>query len=189
MNIDTLSPASQHVARWLDSMVIGHNFCPFARYVRDTHSIRYADIASADMAVVLDALHGELQYLDENNSTATTLMVLSGGWSSFDEYLLLMDMAQQALKHWHYEGIYQLASFHPDYLFAGEPADAPSHYTNRAPHPVMHIIREADIEQALAHFDEPERIPENNIAKTHELGSAHLQNQLIACKKANTRET
>ncbi|NVK58203.1 MAG: DUF1415 domain-containing protein [Alteromonadaceae bacterium] len=182
MSNGTLSPACQHVQRWLDVMVIGHNFCPFASYVREHDSIRYTDVASDDMAAVLSTLQTEFQYLDEHSDTSTTLVVLSAGWTSFDDYLLLMDMAQQSLTHWDYEGIYQLASFHPDYLFAGEPADAPSHYTNRAPHPVMHIIREADIEQALAHYERPESIPENNIATAEKLGCNHLQNQLNACK-------
>ncbi len=184
MSSDALSPACQHVQRWLDSMVIGHNFCPFAKYVRDQHSIRYIDVSVSDMATVLELLHAEFEFLDEHTQTSTTLLVLSVGWSAFDDYLLLMDMAQQSLEHWHYEGTYQLASFHPDYLFAGEPIDAPSHYTNRAPHPVIHIIREADIEQALAHYDQPESIPDNNIALTKKLGCSHLEQQLKACKKA-----
>ncbi|MDC8832716.1 DUF1415 domain-containing protein [Alteromonas gilva] len=182
MSSDTLSVACQQVERWLDSMVIGHNFCPFARHVRERNSIRYVDLSFHDMADVLHALQAEFHYLDQHSDTSTTLIVLSAGWASFDDYLLLMDMAQQSLEHWQYEGIYQLASFHPDYLFAGESADAPSHYTNRAPHPVMHIIREADIEQALAYYDQPESIPQNNIATTERLGCAHLKKQLNAFK-------
>jgi hypothetical protein len=109
-------------------------------------------------------------------------LVLSTGWASFDDYLMLVDVAQQSLEHWGYEGEYQLASFHPDYLFAGEAENAPSHFTNRAPHPVIHIIREAEMAQALAHHPDPESIPHTNINTTETLGEATLRAQLKACK-------
>ena len=118
------TPACQHVQRWLDEMVIGHNFCPFARFVRDQQRIRFVDISSSDMARVLETLHDEFLHLDTISHTSTTLMVLSDGWQQFDDYLMLVDVAQQSLRHWGYEGEYQLASFHPDYLFAGEAEQA-----------------------------------------------------------------
>ena len=109
-------------------------------------------------------------------------MVLSDGWQQFDDYLMLVDVAQQSLRHWGYEGEYQLASFHPDYLFAGEAEQAASHFTNRAPHPVIHIIREAEMELALAHHPDPESIPQTNIDTTEALGEAALRAQLKACQ-------
>lgn len=178
------SPVCSHVKNWLDRMVIAHNFCPFARFVRDQNSIRYVEVESHDMAEILAILNTELQFLDANSATSTTLLILPTGWDDFDTYLLLVDMAQQSLEHWQYEGIYQLASFHPNYLFAGEPAEAASHYTNRAPYPVLHIIREADIEQALAHYPNPESIPETNIATTEKIGKQQLAEQLANCKKS-----
>ena len=66
------TPACQHVQRWLDDMVIGHNFCPFARFVRDQERIRFVDIASSDMARVLEALHDEFLHLDTISHTSTT---------------------------------------------------------------------------------------------------------------------
>lgn len=178
------SPACKHVQRWLDSMVIGHNFCPFARFVRDQQRIRYIEIASPDMTRVLNALHAEFKHLDTTPKTSTTLMVLSSGWGNFDDYLMLVDVAQQSLTHWGYDGEYQLASFHPDYLFAGEPQDAASHYTNRAPQPVIHIIREDEMEKALAHYPEPESIPQTNIKTTEKLGESVLREQLAVCRKS-----
>ena len=139
-------------------------------------------MASSDMATVLEALHDEFIHLDTTPHTSTTLLVLSTGWASFDDYLMLVDVAQQSLEHWGYEGEYQLASFHPDYLFAGEAENAPSHFTNRAPHPVIHIIREAEMAQALAHHPDPESIPHTNINTTETLGEATLRAQLKACK-------
>ncbi|GGF75197.1 DUF1415 domain-containing protein [Alteromonas lipolytica] len=182
MNYIPPTPACEDVKRWLDTMVIGHNFCPFARFVRDQQRIRYVDIASDDMAEVLTGLRAEFDHLDETPKTSTTLVVLPLGWQDFEDYLLLVDVAQQSLEHWGYEGCYQLASFHPDYLFDGEPSGAASHFTNRAPHPVIHIIREAEMEQALAHHADPESIPQTNIETAESLGKKALQAQLDACK-------
>ena len=64
MTYSPQTPACQHVQRWLNDMVIGHNFCPFARFVRDQQRIRFMDIASSDMARVLEALYDEFLHLD-----------------------------------------------------------------------------------------------------------------------------
>ncbi|MFS1704978.1 DUF1415 domain-containing protein [Alteromonas sp. AMM-1] len=176
------TPASLHVQRWLDTMVIAHNFCPFARYVREHNQIRYAECTSADMADALTALQDECDLLDNDPAIATTLLILPSGWDQFDDFLLLIDMAQQCIDHWDYSGIYQLATFHPDYLFAGEDPQSASHYTNRSPHPVLHIIREKDITAALAHYDDPDAIPDTNIANAQAIGCPHLAAQLAACK-------
>ena len=77
-----------------------------------------------------------------------------------------------------YRGIYQLASFHPDYCFDGEAADDPANYTNRSPYPIIHILREASLSRVLNNFPEPEAIPERNIAKARQLGIAALQKLL-----------
>ncbi len=182
MSMTPFTPASLHVQRWLDTMVIAHNFCPFASYVRDNNQIRYAECQSTDMADVLTVLQRECELLDSEPAIATTLLILPTGWSTFDDFLLLIDMAQQCIGHWGYSGVYQLATFHPDYLFEGESPESASHFTNRAPHPVLHIIREKDITRALAHYGDPESIPENNIAKAEALGCPHLAAQLEACK-------
>lgn len=176
------STVVKHVKKWLDDVVIEHNFCPFAAYPRINNRIRFALPQGADMSGVLSSLKSEFERLDENSDTSTTLLILPVGWESFDNYLLLVDMAQQSLAHWQYTGTYQLASFHPDYLFAGEPLDSASHYTNRAPYPILHIIREAEIEQVLAHHGAPEAIPTENVAKAQALGKAFLQQQLSDCK-------
>ncbi|BBO26834.1 MAG: DUF1415 domain-containing protein [Pseudomonadota bacterium] len=182
MKMTLQTPASLHVQRWLDTMVIAHNFCPFASYVRNNNQIRYAECESADMADALTMLQNECELLDNNPTIATTLLILPTGWAEFDDFLLLIDMAQQCIEHWDYSGTYQLATFHPDYLFDGEDPQSASHYTNRAPHPVLHIIREKDVTEALKHYDAPQDIPEVNIAKAEALGCPHLAAQLAACK-------
>ena len=84
-------------------------------------------------------------------------------------------MANSLMSQGGYAGIYQLASFHPDYCFEGEDKNDPANYTNRSPYPILHILRESSIEAVLKRYPEPESIPENNIAKARELGSSFLQ--------------
>ena len=76
------------------------------------------------------------------------------------------------------DGIYQLASFHPDYCFADADPDDPANYTNRSPCPTLHLLREASLEQALRHVENPEEIPERNIRVARELGAEQLRDML-----------
>ena len=98
---------------------------------------------------------------------------------NFDDFLLVTEEANWQLAKLGYEGIYQLASFHPQYLFAGESPESPSHYTNRSPFPMLHIIRESSIDRALKTFKQPESIPEVNITRANTLGSHYFQKQLV----------
>ena len=82
-----------------------------------------------------------------------------------------------------YEGVYQLASFHPQYRFADSPIDDASNYTNRSPYPMLHILREASIEKALLNYPDPENIPERNIKLTRELGLEQMKKLLFECYK------
>jgi len=80
-----------------------------------------------------------------------------------------------------FEGVIQLASFHPDYCFEGAPDDDAANYTNRSPYPMLHLIREQSLEEALEQFDQAELIPERNIAFARALGTPSLAAQLKAC--------
>lgn len=167
--------------RWLDTMVIGHNFCPFARFVQQANSIHYTVCHASKLDDIMLALHRECQRLDQQNEVSTTLIMLPA-LNDFDQYLDMLDLAQVMLGQWHYEGTYQLASFHPDYLFEGEPANAPSHFTNRSPFPTLHILREAEISEALKFHDDPAAIFENNLATTQALGGEQLAAELAQCR-------
>jgi hypothetical protein len=80
-----------------------------------------------------------------------------------------------------YNGVYQLASFHPNYCFDGSLKNDAANYTNRSPYPMLHLLRESSLEQALAHYPNPEMIPENNIKLTRELGLEKMKSTLAAC--------
>ncbi|USD39763.1 DUF1415 domain-containing protein [Ferrimonas sp. SCSIO 43195] len=158
-----------------------YNLCPFARREVERNSIRYAVIEQTKVKAVLARLVAECEHLDSHPQTETTLCILPRGFEGFYAYLDLVELAEALLVEQGYEGRYQLASFHPDYCFDGEPMDDPSNYTNRSPLPLIHLIREASMEQALQTYQQPETIPERNVAFARRKGSAFFEDLLQRC--------
>ncbi|WP_089725896.1 DUF1415 domain-containing protein [Modicisalibacter muralis] len=166
---------------WVENFVVGLDICPFARRELERDSIRYVPVSAASPEQALLALIDECQRLDSDASIETTLVVLTDGAEVFDDYLDLLGLAEALLDDQGYEGVYQLASFHPDYCFDGVAEDDPANYTNRSPHPMLHLLREAGVEQALSRFAHPERIPERNVETLRRLGNRALAERLLAC--------
>ncbi|MEZ0174916.1 MAG: DUF1415 domain-containing protein [Candidatus Reddybacter sp.] len=150
------------VRRWLQEVVIGYNFCPFAQREFDAGRVRYRVFDGRKSKGAIAALLDELHFLDEHADIETTLLILADGWRDFYDYLALLDTAQQALDDAGYEGVYQLASFHPDYVFADEAVDDASNYTNRSPLPLLHLLRESSIDRAITSDPNVDQIPERN---------------------------
>lgn len=171
--------------KWVSSFIIDLNICPFARREQQRNSIRYQVAPTERLENVLELLIAECAYLEVHPETETTLLILPAGFSDFDDYLDMLAIAEQLLIEQGYEGIYQLASFHPDYRFEmaseTENENDPANYTNRSPYPMLHIIREASIERAIANYPDPENIPARNIKLTRELGLQKLKAILAAC--------
>jgi len=172
----------QAMQHWVESLIVKYNICPFARQEVERQSIRYAVSSEHRPADVLRCLIEECAYLDAHHETATTLFILPQGFEGFYDYLKLVDQAEDLLQMQGYEGIYQLASFHPDYCFEGEPQQDPANYTNRSPYPALHILREESLTQALADYDTPEAIPERNIAFARRKSSAFFERLLAGCQ-------
>ncbi len=148
---------------WLDKFIIAHNICPFAKKERDKGSIRFIVDDSSDISQALEQLMLECERLDNNDEIETTLLIFSQVAEKFDDYLDFLDIANRLLIAQGYEGVYQIASFHPAYQFADSPIDDPANYTNRSPYPMFHIIREDSLEKALQSYPNPELIPQRNI--------------------------
>ena len=168
---------------WLDSFIIHYNICPFAQRERQKNSIRFHVADTTDIQVALEILVEECAWLDSHAETETTLLLLPHGFDDFDDYLDMLEIAERLLTVQNYEGIYQLASFHPDYCFemSENNKDDAANYTNRSPYPMLHIIREASLERVLASYPNPENIPVRNIKLTRELGVEKLQTLLQSC--------
>lgn len=167
------------VKTWLEDVVIGFNFCPFAKREFDAGRVRYQVVAGSKSKRVLAVLLEELAYLDEQAEIETTLLILADGWRDFYDYLSLLDRAQDVLAAAGYEGVYQLASFHPDYVFDGEAVDDASNYTNRSPLPLLHLLRESSIERAVASDPYVDLIPERNQKLAREKGAAFWRSLLL----------
>ncbi len=116
--------------------------------------------------------------MQSHDELETTLIVYSDGFRSFERYLDLVDYGNDLLVESGFEGVFQLASMHPEYCFDGEDFDDASNFTNRSPFPIIHIIREASMARVLAVYNNPEQIPENNIALAQQKGSDYFQRLL-----------
>ncbi|MFZ2725259.1 MAG: DUF1415 domain-containing protein [Methylococcaceae bacterium] len=168
---------------WLSTIIIAHNICPFAKRVFDEQSIHFTVNKSEAIEQLLLNLIAECELLNNDNTIETSLLIYSKALTDFDDYLDFLALAEDLLIEQGYEGIYQLASFHPDYCFEGVSINDASNYTNRSPYPMLHLLRESSLEQAIKHYPNPELIPERNIELTRELGLQTMQALLAACYK------
>lgn len=171
--MDTREPAEiAATRRWLERAVIGLNLCPFAKAVHVKRQVRFVLSDARDTDALRDDLERELRLLAATPAEEidTTLLVHPHVLGDFLDYNDFLDVADRTLRRLRLEGEIQVASFHPDYVFAGEPADDPSNLTNRTPHPTLHLLREASIDRAVAAYPDPDVIVERNVATTRRLG-------------------
>jgi uncharacterized protein len=167
--------AIEQTKKWIKGVVIGCNFCPFAAKEFKQNTIRYQVEQSLEMDVCLETFLNECTILDHEKNIETTLIIFQNGFKRFDLFLALVAQAEELLAIKKYEGIYQVASFHPLYCFAGAPLNDAANYTNRSIYPMLHLLREERVEQALLHYLSPEKIPENNIIFAREKGLLQMQ--------------
>ncbi len=166
---------------WLKTIIIDYSLCPFAKRELDRGSIYFSVNHETDIERCLLDLLSEFERLNTDDGIETSLLIYAEAFKDFDDYLDFLELAEAVLSDQDYEGIYQLASFHPDYRFEGAPKDDPANYTNRSPYPMIHILRETSLEKAIDSYPNPEQIPERNIELMRELGIAKVQSLLAAC--------
>lgn len=160
---------------WIKEVVVGLNFCPFAAKPFKEEHIEYRVESSEEIAVVLESFIRICDQMEKDDEIETALLIFSEGFQSFEEYLNLVELAEKLLIAEGFEGIYQVASFHPDYIFAGSDEDDPANYTNRSPYPMLHILREDLLEIAIEKHPDVEGIPDKNIEKANQLGLAYFK--------------
>ena len=159
------------IQQWLEQVVIGLNLCPFAGAPFRNGQVRIVvSQATADADLLAD-LQRELTLIDHTPATTleTTLVVVANMLTAFEDYNQFLDEVDILLRRGGWEGRYQVASFHPQYRFEGTAPDDSGNLTNRSPYPILHIIREASIDQAVAEYPGVDDIPERNIEKMHSL--------------------
>ena len=157
---------------WLEKAVIGLNLCPFAKAVHVKRQIRYVVSQATDEEGLLDDLLHELQLLAsaDPGDIETTLLIHPYVLADFLDYNDFLDIADAAVEEVGLDGVLQVASFHPQYQFADADADDMGNYSNRAPFPTLHLLREESVDKAAAAFPDADRIYEANIEALRKLG-------------------
>ena len=160
--------------RWLERAVIGLNLCPFAKAPHVKGQIHYAVSEAKGLEGLRDELIEQLQALMQRpaEERETTLLIVPQMLRDFLDFNDFLDEADGVLQELSLEGELQVASFHPDFQFAGTEPDDITNYTNRSPYPTLHLIREASIDRAVEAFPEAETIYETNMATLEKLGHA-----------------
>ncbi|MCG6888961.1 MAG: DUF1415 domain-containing protein [Gammaproteobacteria bacterium] len=169
------------VRYWVETVVVGLNLCPFAGRELLQERIRFVVTPAATEAELLASLQAELELLDTNPAIETTLLIHPRVLQDFADYNQFLEAADDLLRATGVEGIYQLASFHPQYQFAETAADDVENYTNRSPYPMLHLLREQSLERSIANYPDTDRIPLRNMARMKRLGIARLKQLLRAC--------
>ena len=170
---------------WVDRAVIGLNLCPFARSVRAKSQLRCVVSDATDPQSLLQTLCQEAQLLlaTDASQCETTLLVHPQVLGDFGDYNDFLDVAEAALESLGCEGVLQLASFHPDYQFAGTEPDDVTNATNRSPYPALHLLREASIDRAVAAFADAAAIYEVNMQTMDELGTDGWERLREQCRR------
>lgn len=161
------------IRRWLERAVIGLNLCPFAKAVYAKQQVRIVVSDATTESALRDELAEELLRLRDTPAEGidTTLLVHPLVLGDFLDYNDFLDVADALVESLDLDGVLQVASFHPDYQFAETEPDDPGNLTNRAPWPVLHLLREASIDRAVEAYPEPDAIIERNIATMQALGA------------------
>ena len=170
----------QATRQWISSIVIDLNLCPFARRVFDANLVRYVVSEATDEVALLADLSDELKKLAATpiSEIETTLLIHPHAFQDFLEYNDFLTPAEELLCNLRLDGVIQIASFHPQYQFAGSEPDAVENYTNRSPYPMLHLLREESITALNLAEDELLEIPQRNIETLHRLGLAKVLERL-----------
>ena len=160
--------------QWLERAVIGLNLCPFAKAVHVKQQVRFVLSDASTPEALLEQLAEELLLLRDTpaDEVDTTLLVHPDVLQDFLDYNDFLDTADAAVEALDLQGVIQVASFHPDYQFAGTMPDDISNYTNRSPYPTLHLLREASIDRAVEAFPDADVIVERNVKTLDALGHA-----------------
>lgn len=169
------------VRKWVETLVVGMNLCPFAKRELVKNRVRFVATAATTQEQLLQVLRAELELLNTDSAIETTLLIHPDVLQNFYDFNDFLHDADSLLVEMEEEGIYQIASFHPDYQFGGtSPSDA-ENYTNRSPYPVLHLLREDSLERVIADYPNVDDIPQRNIELMNELGRDKLQALLKSC--------
>jgi len=153
--------------KWVEEFVIGLNLCPFAGKPFSQDLIRYEVINGDDVKAITDILMQELLLIQKTPTSEieTTLLIFKEAFANFEDYLEYSYFAEEVLEKLDLEGILQIATFHPKYMFEDSEKNDPANATNRSPFPMLHILREESVQKAVEEYPDVDLIPIHNIEK------------------------
>lgn len=167
--------------RWLERAVIGLNLCPFAKAVYVKQQVRFVLSAATTTAELLEELGNELVRLRDTlaDEIDTTLLIHPQVLGEFLDYNDFLDEGDDLLEALDLDGVIQIASFHPQYQFAGTEPDDIENCSNRSPFPMLHLLREDSVARAVEAFPDPDAIVERNLETLRKLGPDGWKNLLL----------
>lgn len=167
---------AQQTLQWIKSFVIKYNICPFAKREIERNSFVMQVSEAKTTKEALSFLMDNVKLLDDDDQIETSFVIFPFFLDDFYDYLDFIDCAEAALFVGGYEGIYQIASFHPKYCFADAEEEDVTNYTNRSPYPMLHLLRESSLDKAISYYGDTSVIPENNKKCLIELGLEEVKN-------------
>ena len=167
--------------RWIKSFVVDLNLCPFARREVMRNSMRFTVFGYSDPENILHALSEEITLIHNSPEIATSFLILPAGMPDFRDFNDFIYAAESLTETLGWEGRYQLVGFHPQYQFADTEPDDAENYTNRSPFPMIHILRESSVSDAVASTPDAALIPQRNIAALGDLGTTALKARWRNC--------
>ena len=162
-------------SQWLEEVVLGLNLCPFAHRPFQRQAIHYCVSKESDIRLIKSVLFEEMARLCNKQRLPATTLIILPKIEGFFEFLDLLDGLNSALEASEYADLFQLASFHPDYQFAGPEPEDRSHYTNRSPYATLHIIADEDMDEAVSSHPDTSTIPATNIERLRSLSEESFQ--------------
>lgn len=171
------------IRAWIQRFVVDLNLCPFARQPFEAGRVVIRVSGADSEETLLEALYRELVWLESQppGKAETTLLVVPETLAAFADYNDFLALADALLVQFGWDGRFQIASFHPHYQFAGTRPDDADNYTNRAPWPILHLLREDSVEWAVSRYPDSREIPERNMARMTEMGAQVLAQRLQSC--------
>ena len=169
------------VRQWVEQLIVGYNLCPFAKRELVRDRVRFFVSPAQDEEQLLVDLETELALLSADEGIETTLLITPQVLQDFFDFNQFLGRADQRVAQLKLKGVFQIANFHPDYQFGGTEPDDAENYTNKSPYPVLHLLREASLDQAIENYPDAESIPERNIEQLEQMGSDQLRRLLEDC--------
>ncbi len=164
----------ERTQEWIEAFIIGYNICPFAERPINNKEVSYEIIENKDREALLTSCINAVRSLDRGEHS-TGFLIFPEGFHDFSEFLYLESQLYELVEQIIGKGMYQTVAFHPEFMYADEETTV-THYTNRSPYPMIHLLSEKDVEKAQMHHPDVDEIPVRNRKTLMSLEPTEIQN-------------